>query len=351
MRIAELLERRRQGWVELETMCDSLQGSRFPFTRQGSQVARFSSLYRAACTDLSMADQYQLPPATVEYLHRLVGRAHSQLYRSHRFPVERWFRYISMIIPHAVFRDPCVLVATLVFFGTFSLAAIISFSEATFPRFPERVLGAEQIEMFEEMYAQAPGEGKSAGGNRGAFAFQASGYYIKHNAGIGLQCFGLGPLLLPSLCMLAYNGVVLGTTFGYMARPDVEQGDNFMNFVTAHGSFELTAIALAAAAGLRIGVGVFSTGGLSRLASFRLNAERSLPLILGSVMLFVLAAFTEGCLSPTATPYIIKAAVAILSSTGLVLYFVLLGIPTPDRMAQLAVSDDNPWRDRSDATG
>ena len=79
MRIAELLEKRRQGWLELERMCDLLQKAQFPFSRQGAQVAKFSSLYRAACTDLSMAEQYQLPPATVEYLHRLVGRAHSQL--------------------------------------------------------------------------------------------------------------------------------------------------------------------------------------------------------------------------------------------------------------------------------
>ena len=51
-------------------------------------------------------------------------------------------------------------------------------------------------------------------------------------------------------------------------------GDHFFEFVTAHGPFELTAIALAAGAGLRLGVGLFATAGLTRLDSVRENASR-----------------------------------------------------------------------------
>ncbi len=344
MRIAELLERRREGWKELDAMCNALNGTYFPFRDQGVQLARFSALYRAACTDLSMAEQYQLPPTTVEYLHRLVGRAHSQLYRSHRLPLERTWSYATSVIPHAIFRDPCVAVAAIIFFGTFVLSALVAMSEGTFPNYPQRVLGEEQIHQLEEMYTK-PLDG---GSHRQYLA--ASGFYIKNNAGIGLQCFSLGPLLLPTLCILGYNGVILGASFGYMARPDVEEGDNFMQFVTAHGAFELTAIALAAAAGLRVGVGLFSTGGLSRLESFRLNAERAIPIILASVALFVLAAFTEGCLSPSGADYLIKATFAVFSSTLLVGYFVLLGLPTEERLWALAHNEDNPWRSRTHGT-
>jgi hypothetical protein len=201
------------------------------------------------------------------------------------------------------------------------------------------VLGSEQIEQFEDMYEKSPSSAPRQ-------YLASAGFYIKHNAGIGLQCFALGPLILPSLCMLAYNGVVLGATFGYMARADVEQGDNFMEFVTAHGAFELTAIALSAAAGLRIGVGLFSTRGLSRSASFRLNAERSLPLILCSVILFVLAAFTEGCLSPSPVSYSVKKFFAMTSSMMLILFFLLQGFPTSERLESLQFNEDNPWRER-----
>ena len=149
MRIAELLEKRRQGWIELERICDSFQSARFPFPNNGSMVSRFSALYRAACTDLSMAEQYQLPPATVEYLHRLVGRAHSQLYRSNPFAKNRWMLYMSKIAPQCIFRDPCVKVAFVVFFGLFTLSAILAWSVTSFPGYAERILGVKKIEMME----------------------------------------------------------------------------------------------------------------------------------------------------------------------------------------------------------
>jgi uncharacterized membrane protein SpoIIM required for sporulation len=337
MRIAELLEKRRQGWLELERMCDALLASRFPFSNNGSMVSRFSALYRAACTDLSMAEQYQLPPATVEYLHRLVGRAHSQLYRSTPFAKNRWLQYIGKIAPQSIFRDPCVKVAFVVFFGLFTLSAILAWKEESFPGFAERILGAKKMKSMKESFSR-PLEG-----NFDHF-IASSGFYIIHNTSIGLQCFALGPLILPSLCALGFNAVDLGASFGYMARSDVDEGDVFFQFVTAHGVFELTAIALAAGSGLRLGVGLFATFGLRRLDSFRLNAERALPIILASVALFFMAAFTEGFVSPSPLPYFIKAAVAILSSGMLMYYFVVLGYPRPDIQKEIANSEDNPWR-------
>ena len=340
MRIADLLERRKESWKELEELCDKLGARRFRFFKQGISTTRFSSLYRAACTDLSMAEQYQLPPSTVEYLHRLVGRAHSQLYRSRRLPWHRTTTYLTLIIPHAIFRDICVFIAALFFYGSFTLGALFSANEKLYPTFPETILGSEQIDALETMYNEPIGNASRK------HYLMASARYIQHNTGIGLQCYALGPLLLPTICILGYNGMFLGTAFGYMLRPDVDQGKNFLEFVTAHGTFELTAIALAAAAGLRVGVGLFSTGGLSRMESIRLNAERSIPIVIGSVILFVLAAFVEGCLSSSPLSYLIKSFFAVASSGALVAYIVLLGFPTQSRLEQLATLEDNPWRER-----
>ena len=51
---------------------------------------------------------------------------------------------------------------------------------------------------------------------------------------------------------------------------------NFYTFVTAHSSFELTAIVLSGAAGLRLGWGLVDTQGQSRLSSSRREAANSL---------------------------------------------------------------------------
>ncbi|MCY3005586.1 MAG: stage II sporulation protein M [Planctomycetota bacterium] len=319
MRTAELVEQRRKAWISLDELCD------VPISRWTPQQAlRFSALYRDACSDLAMADQLRLPPATIEYLQRLVARSHSRLYSSNSFPVSRWYQFILKTAPQAVFSDICVRIAFCVFFGMFSIAAFLGWAEGLFPNFAETIVGTEQIESIERMYSQP------LAGNYQSYTSSAA-YYIQHNTSIGLQCFALGPLILPTILKLAYNALSLGAIFGYMARPGVSQGDNFFQFVTAHGVFELTAIALSAAAGLRLGLGWIATDGLTRLDSFKKNAEKALPLLIVAVMLFILAAFTEGFISPSPLPYYLKILCSVGSASLLMFYFCVLGYP-PDTM-------------------
>ncbi|TWU40431.1 stage II sporulation protein M [Novipirellula artificiosorum] len=327
MNVASLLEKRRVQWTELESLCDAME-SRGRTEKAGGAhhrgaegVARFSTLYRAACADLALADAYQLPPNTVTYLHQLVARAHNQLYRARKFEPTRWIDTIFHDAPQQIFADPCVRAATLIFFGLFTLSMFLGYNEERFPGFAQSMVGATALEQIEDMYEKPISKSLD-------HYIQMAGFYIKHNTGIGLQCFAFGILIIPCVFILAYNAISLGTMFGYMARPDVVGGDNFFHFVTAHGPFELTAIALSAAAGLRLGLGLFCTGGLTRYDSVRQSAAKAVPVMGASVVLFVLAAITEGFLSPSPAPYVFKALWAIMSSGLISFYFVVLGFPS-----------------------
>ncbi|MEM6472489.1 MAG: stage II sporulation protein M [Planctomycetota bacterium] len=351
MNVAKLLEKRRIDWAELEALCEAMEmrgrteGAVVPkktlSTREadgqkqtsiskrnesqhihrGAQgVMRFSSLYRAACADLALADAYQLPPNTVSYLHRLVARAHHQLYRTHAVDPSGWVHTLFTEAPQRIFNDSCVRVAAFVFFGLFTLAMIMGANEEQFPQFAERICGTEMLEASSESFEQPLAADPESYSARAAF-------YIQHNTGIGLQCFAYGILLLPCLFTLAYNAIVLGATFGYMSRDGIEGSENFFEFVTAHGPFELTAIALAAGGGLRLGMGLFYTLGFSRIDSMRRAGYRAVPIMAASAAMFVMAAFTEGFLSPSAAPYLFKVAWAIGSSALITLYFVILGFP------------------------
>ena len=79
----------------------------------------------------------------------------------------------------------------------------------------------------------------------------------------------------------------------------------------AHGPFELTAIVLSAGAGLRLGVSLLVTGGLSRLASLQKTAGEAMPLMGAAMALFFLAAMIEAFLSPSGAPYELKFGVAM----------------------------------------
>lgn len=323
MKVAELLEARREQWQELDQLCVTLEKSRK--RRIGaSGLSRFAALYRAACADLALAESHQLPPNTVTYLHRLVGRAHNQLYRSSGFDFVGWRRELLTNIPQRMFTSPSLRLAFMIFWGLFLaswfLAAEMTFpwsDQAPFPSFAEQVLresGIEQLNNSFENWAEQPTSARVA----------MAGLYIQHNAGIGLQVFAWGLAFgVGGMFATGFNAVQLGAAFGYMMRSP--HGDNFFNFVTAHGPFELTAIVLSAAAGMHLGFGLINTKGLQRGDALRKSAREAMPTMGAALILFFLAALVEAFISPRIMPYAIKAAVAVTSSGILMFYFVLLG--------------------------
>ena len=82
---------------------------------------------------------------------------------------------------------------------------------------------------------------------------------------------------------------------------------------------------------MRLGMGLFYTRGLARVDSVREAGRQAVPVMAASAVLFILAAITEGFLSPSSAPYLIKVAWSILSSAMITLYFVILGFPRGDR--------------------
>jgi uncharacterized membrane protein SpoIIM required for sporulation len=323
MKVVDLLERRRPHWQELDRLCDELQTTPARALPPAG-VSRMGSLYRAACADLALAYAYQLPQNTVQYLHRLVGRAHNQLYRSRRFELAKWTEMLLFEVPKTIFHDRCVQVMFCVFWGLFILSAYLAYSKSAWPDFAEQVLTHDGLERLEKMY-ETPIADLGRGGDEN---MAMAGWYTQHNTGIGLQCFAWGLLVVPGMLVTMFNAISLGAAFGYMGRPDVAARDNFFHFVTAHGPFELTAIVLMAGAGLRLGLSWMMTGGLSRGASLRKAGRQVMPIVGAAMVMFFLAALIEGFLSPSALPYELKMTVALFSSTLLGIYFIVLGFPS-----------------------
>ncbi len=316
MKVSDLLKSRQANWHELEQLCARAEGS-WRRTVDAGSVARFSFLYRSACADLALADAYQLPPGTIRYLHRLVGRAHNQLYRSRRFNFSTWGGQLLVDVPQRLFSDNSLRLAFCIFWGMFFLSAFMAY---TTPGYSERVMGQQMIMSLEESFSE-PIQGRAPGLSSGM-----AGFYIQHNTSIGLQCFAFGLLFgVAGLFITGTNALVLGAAFGHMAT--LPQADNFFHFVTAHGPLELTAIVLSAAAGMKLGFSLVDTRGLARIASLRRTAAETMPTVGAAMVIFLLAAMIEGFLSPSAAPYWVKASVGVLSAGALVVYFVVLGYP------------------------
>jgi uncharacterized membrane protein SpoIIM required for sporulation/uncharacterized RDD family membrane protein YckC len=317
-RAASYLTKRQRTWTETENV---LRGKTSVATARESggdpAPARFASLYRSACADLALADAYHLPDATVGYLHHLVARAHLRFYRRLSLSWRHIAHQVLVEVPGRLYGDGCLRTALLTFYGTFFLSALLGWAD---PAAAQNYLSESMVDDLKEMYAEPPNR---RSGEDGAAMY---GFYISNNVGITLACFASGIFAgIGSLLWLSANGVFLGFAFGYMATVDTTTKLHFFEFVTAHGPFELTGIALGGAAGLRLGLGLVRTKGLPRLASLMRSARESVPIIAVAAILVGTAAPIEAFISPSSLPYAVKAGVAIFSLVVLAYYLVVLG--------------------------
>jgi uncharacterized membrane protein SpoIIM required for sporulation len=318
MRVAERLKQREASWRELDELVERFSRGRTGRT-SALDVLRLGELYRATCTDLMLAEEHDLPRNMVSYLHSLVGRAHNAVYRAAGFDVGQWATALFQTAPRRLRSDFALRLATIAFWAVFLIAALLAAGREDFAR---QVVGPAFLERIEHDFAEPVGTARHDGMARNDTVM--AGFYIQHNTSIGLRCFALGILFgLGSLYELVGNATILGAVFGHMAsRP---QAANFFTFVTAHSSFELTAIIVSAAAGLRLGWGLIDTQGQSRIASLRREAQAALPALGAAVVLFVLAAFVEGYVSASGLHYAVKASVAVTSALLIIVYLALGG--------------------------
>jgi uncharacterized membrane protein SpoIIM required for sporulation len=316
VRVADLLQSRQPQWRELEQLCAKIHG-RKRVRMPPATLTRFAALYRAACADLALADAYQLPPGTIHYLHQLVAQAHNQFYRSRTFRVRAWFHELFVVLPRQLLADRCLWLAFVIFWGVFALSVVLGYKN---PEYAEQVAGREALVGIEELYSH-PTEGRDADAS-GLMA----GFYVWNNPTIGLRCFAFGLVFgIGGLFAIVENAQFFGVICAHMATSP--HSENFFHFVTAHGPMELTAIVLAAAAGMKLGFSIIDTGGRTRIDSLRRAARQRVPMIAVSVLMFCIAAGIEAFLSPSSAPYWIKAGTAILSTALIVTYFIVLGIP------------------------
>lgn len=312
MRVADRLAQREPAWKELDRLVDRF--SRFRLGRVSDvDVLRLGELYREACADLMLAEAYDLPRETVDFLHSLVGRAHSAVYRDSGFRLRDLVHVMFQEAPARLRRDPAIRISAAVFYGTFLICALMACGR---PEFAKTVVGDAFLENMDQLYSGDVGFERNDA--------EMAGRYILNNTSIGLQCFAWGIVFgLGSLYHLLFNAILLGTLFGHMATgPNAVR---FYTFVTGHSAFELTAIVVSAAAGLRLGWGLIDTKGKTRMASLRAGARESLPAVGFAVVLFFLAALVEGFISASKLPYAWKFAVFCLSSLAIAAYLGLGG--------------------------
>lgn len=305
---------RQHEWRELDML---LGHEKELYANDGPTISRIASLYRALCTDLVRCQSARYSPDLTGYLNGIAGRAHSALYGARPLRAFGLTNLILREFPAALRKNwRFMLLSTLLLVVPWAIGQAATMAE---PSFAKHVLPAEALEGMAHMYSKGFDEGRAAGIDAGM-----GGYYVMNNVGIAFRCFATGILFgLGSVFFLVYNGLMMGTVTGWVWNAG--HGGNILTFMCGHAPFELTAILISGAAGMRMGYALVDTGGRTRIASLRESAREIGALIIGAAMMLLIAAGIEGFWSPSSAPAQVKWGVSVALSLGVAAFLLFAG--------------------------
>ncbi|HZS38307.1 MAG TPA: stage II sporulation protein M [Polyangia bacterium] len=318
----EFVAARKKEWDELQIL---LRPSRAMHSLAAPSISRLAALYRALCADLMRARAAGYDPELVAHLDDLAGRAHNTLYAAPPHRMSAVWTLFARDFPRAIRRRARFLAFSA---ALFLIPGVVGFAGAMASRaFAAEVLPEEQLAGMEQAYSKGFNDGRDPGVNA-----MMAGFYVNNNVGIAFRCFATGILFgLGSVFFLLYNGLVIGTVMGFVARAG--HGYNIFTFCCGHSTFELTAIVISGAAGLQMGYALVATGGLTRFGSVRAQSKEIAHLILGAAGMLLIAAGIEGFWSPSSVPAHVKWAVAGALAILVTTYFLVAGRERTGRAA------------------
>lgn len=309
MNAERVVQKRQADWDRLELLL-SRGGRNSSFDAQ--DIVELASLYRAAAADAARVRAAGADDGTIAYLDGLLSRAHNRLYRAPKPKKGSFSDFVLNRFPQVV-RENARFVgwASAAFYAPFVFGLICAW---LLPAFGPAVMGPDQVEAMRQMYTDAPEQARSVGTGSMSVSF-----YIQHNTSIAFRCFATGIFWgLGSVFTLVFNGLTIGAVFGVLIAD--EKARNLLTFTSGHSAWELTAIVIAGAAGLRMGWALVSTNGLTRLGSLKIAGPTVATLVGGAAIMLFIAACIEGLWSASPIPAPVKWVFAVVQIVAVSMY-------------------------------
>jgi uncharacterized membrane protein SpoIIM required for sporulation len=317
MNLNRFVDERVDSWQELDRLMRAADGRTERLTP--GDVRRLGELYRGSAADLALARRAFPGDPTVGALEQRVGAAHNLVYKAPTrrdavldFFVHGYWRAIRE-------RPVPLLIAVLLLFGSALITGTWAYRDP----------GAAGT-LAPGAYA-AVTQPRPHGSNlelststRAAFAAQI----FTNNIAVTFLAFAAGAFLgIGSALVLLFNGIMLGVVAGLAVGSG--NGSVFFELVASHGMLELSCIAVAGAAGMRLGWAYVVPGYKTRTQSMIDEARESMTIVLGTAIWLVIAGLTEGFITPTGLN--VPEALAIGLSLATIFWTLVFVLGRPRR--------------------
>jgi uncharacterized membrane protein SpoIIM required for sporulation len=280
----------------------------------GAEVDELVDLYQRVSTHLSMVRSASTDSVLVGRLSGLVARARAAVTGAHAPLWREFLRFWTVSFPVVAYRSWRWWLGSAAAF--FLVAALIGFWVAGNPEVQAAVGTPSDIDQlvnndFASYYSENPA---------GSFALRV----WVNNAWVAAQCIGFAILLgLPIPYILFQNAANLGLTGGLMF--DAGKGDIFLGLLTPHGLLELTAVFLAAAAGMRLGWMVIAPGHRPRGQVLAEQGRAVVAVAAGLAVVLLLSGLIEALVTPSALPTFARIAIGVAAEVAFLAYVVHFG--------------------------
>lgn len=256
----------------------------------GAEVDELVQLYQRAATHLSVVRSSSPDAVLVARLSGTVARARGAVAGGHEPLWREVARIATVSFPAAVYRARWWAAGSAA--GSLLIAAALGAWVASTPRAQAAVGSEAQIQQlvtndFESYYSE-----NAAGG----FAAQV----WTNNAWVAALCFALGVTGIGVVWVLGQNAVNLGIVGGLMAAND--RLGLFFGLITPHGLLELTAVFVAAGAGLKVFWAWVDPGPRPRSQALGEEGRSMVTVAIGLVVVLFISGLVEAFVTPSPLP-------------------------------------------------
>jgi uncharacterized membrane protein SpoIIM required for sporulation len=271
-------------------------------------------LYQRASSHLSYARTYFRDPVLTARLTSLVGRANAVVYGSRKRSVRSIGAFFTRTFPAVVWESRRFIAVSAALF--FVPAIVVGTWLAHSPKAIDAVGSAALRQTyvnhdFAAYYRSQP-------------SAQFAAKVQTNNITVAFLAFagGITGCVL-TVFALAQNGASVGMAGGLFAN--AHKLPVFFGLILPHGLLELTSVVIAGGAGLRLGWALISPGDRSRSSALAEEGRRSVTLVAGLILTFVVAGLIEGFVAGSALSTPVRVGIGAVAEGLFLVYVVVLG--------------------------
>ncbi|MGZ8305165.1 MAG: stage II sporulation protein M [Allosphingosinicella sp.] len=276
-------------------------------------------LYRTTLSSLAVARDTSLDRGLIVYLEQLTTRAYFQIYGVQTSVWRQLGHFFARGWPEAVqslWRETLVTVFLTLASATVAFLLVRGDPTWFYGIIPESLAGGR------DPSASAEALRRTLYDRQNDLLATFAAYLFTHNSQIAIFAFALGfAFAVPTVLLILYNGLMLGAFFAVFAAKGL--AFNLGGWLAIHGTAELFAIAIAGAAGIRIGMAIAFPGRETRTES-AVRAGRSAALAMaGTVVMLAVAGLLEGIGRQTVVDDFSRYSIGAAMLAGWLTYFYM----------------------------